>query len=102
LVENGYNQPKMARDIDFQAPAGRESLWTTDKKVEFSHDHLWSPEMTESENFCLKTSFLFVKKPFDLMLGKNAPGGQVSSPKASNVVDFWAIWTRLKPSERIF
>jgi hypothetical protein len=29
------NQQKMAKDVDFRAPAGRESLWTTDKKSNF-------------------------------------------------------------------
>jgi hypothetical protein len=37
LVKEVFNQQKMARYIDFRAPAGRESLWTTDKIVEFSH-----------------------------------------------------------------
>jgi hypothetical protein len=39
LVKEDLNQQKMARDVDFRAPAGRESLWTTDKKVEFSYGH---------------------------------------------------------------
>jgi hypothetical protein len=29
----------MAGDIGFGVPAGRKPLWTTDKKVEFSHGH---------------------------------------------------------------
>jgi OB-fold nucleic acid binding domain len=39
LVERGLKQQKMASDIDDRAPAGCESLWTTDKKVEFAKAH---------------------------------------------------------------
>jgi hypothetical protein len=30
---------KTARDVDFQAAGGHESLWTTDEKIEFSRVH---------------------------------------------------------------
>jgi hypothetical protein len=36
LVKKGLTQQKMARDIDFRAPDGRESLWTTGEKTRFS------------------------------------------------------------------
>jgi hypothetical protein len=36
LVEKGLNQQKMARDIDFQAPGGRDPPWTTGEKTGFS------------------------------------------------------------------
>jgi hypothetical protein len=39
LVKKGLNPQEMVEDIDFRAPAGHESLWTTDKKVKFSHGH---------------------------------------------------------------
>jgi hypothetical protein len=39
LVRKGWNQQKMARDIDFRALGGRESLWTTGEKTGFSRVH---------------------------------------------------------------
>jgi hypothetical protein len=44
LVTKSLNQQKMARDIDFRAPGGRESLWTTGKKTGFSRVHCEVPE----------------------------------------------------------
>jgi hypothetical protein len=42
LVKKGLKQQKMAREIDFRAPAGPESLRTTDEKVEILHIHVKS------------------------------------------------------------
>jgi hypothetical protein len=47
LVKKGLNQQKMARDIDFRAPGGRESLWTTGEKNRFSRVHC---EVAEQPN----------------------------------------------------
>jgi hypothetical protein len=44
LVGKSLNQQKIARDIDFRAPGGRESLWTTGEKTEFSRVHCEVPE----------------------------------------------------------
>jgi hypothetical protein len=44
LVRKGLNQQKMARDIDFRAPGGRESLWTTGEKTGLSRVHCEVPE----------------------------------------------------------
>jgi hypothetical protein len=44
LVSKGLNQQKIARDIDFQAPGGRESLWTTGEKTGFSRVHFEVPK----------------------------------------------------------
>jgi hypothetical protein len=44
LVKKGLNQQKMARDIDFRAPDGRESLWTTGEKTGFSRVNCEVPE----------------------------------------------------------
>jgi hypothetical protein len=41
------NQQYMAKDIDFQAPGGRESLWTTGEKPGFSRVHC---EVSEQPN----------------------------------------------------
>jgi hypothetical protein len=38
--KKGLNQQKMVRDIDFQAPGGRESLWTTGEKTVFQKTFL--------------------------------------------------------------
>jgi hypothetical protein len=46
----GLKQQKMASDIDDRAPAGRESLWTTGKKVEFSKAHCEVQKQTKLEN----------------------------------------------------
>jgi hypothetical protein len=35
LVKKSLNQQKMTKDIHFRGLAGRESLWTTDKKLNF-------------------------------------------------------------------
>jgi hypothetical protein len=35
LVEKCSNQQKITRDVDFRAPGGHESLWTTGKNIEF-------------------------------------------------------------------
>jgi hypothetical protein len=43
LVRKGLNQQKMARDIDFRARGGRESLWNTGEKTEFSRVHCEVP-----------------------------------------------------------
>jgi hypothetical protein len=40
----GLNQRKMARDIDFRAPGGRESLRTIGEKSGFSRVHCEVPE----------------------------------------------------------
>jgi hypothetical protein len=34
----------MAKDIDFKAPGGRDSLWTTGEKTGFSRVHCEVPE----------------------------------------------------------
>jgi hypothetical protein len=44
LVRKGLNQQKMARDIDFRAPDGRESLRTAGEKTGFSGVHCEVPE----------------------------------------------------------
>jgi hypothetical protein len=46
LVKKSLNQQKMARDIDFRAPGGRESLWTAGKKTGFSRVHCEVPKQT--------------------------------------------------------
>jgi hypothetical protein len=45
-VKKGLNQQKMARYIDFRAPAGRESLWTiVKKKSNFHMAFLFDPKL---------------------------------------------------------
>ena len=39
LVLKGWNQHNMVRDVDIRAPGGRESLWTTGEKIDFSQAH---------------------------------------------------------------
>ena len=39
LVQKGWNQHKMARDVEIRAPGGRESLWTTGEKFDFLQAH---------------------------------------------------------------
>jgi hypothetical protein len=43
LIKKDLNQQKMARDIDFRALGGRESLWTTGEKTGFSRVHCEVP-----------------------------------------------------------
>jgi hypothetical protein len=54
LVKKDLNQQKMARDIDFRAPGGRESLWTTGEKTGFLRVHCEVPKQPN-----LDFSFLF-------------------------------------------
>jgi hypothetical protein len=44
MVRKGLNQQKMAKDIDFRAPGGHESLWAAGEKTGFSRVHYEVPK----------------------------------------------------------
>jgi hypothetical protein len=60
----------MARDIDFRASGGRESLWTTGEKTGFSRVHCEVPKLVETSHYLLVQTFFnqvlydFLKKSF--------------------------------------
>jgi hypothetical protein len=66
LVKKGLKQQKMASGIDDRPPTGRESLWTTDKKVEFAKAHWSRNEKTRKILFKgLNLAIAQVSTPFE-------------------------------------
>jgi hypothetical protein len=89
----------MSRDIDFRAPGGRKSLWTTGKKKPDFH-----VSTVKSRN---NQIWIFLFKGFELAHNSSAStfevfGNWILAVKCSQSSDFGQLWGRFKKYTSFF